>query len=135
MRFFCDNCVPLRLARAINELERPDHDVVHLQDKFDASISDHDWLSGLTAEGAWVIVSADKRILRSPHLKGVWHKSGLTGFFLKNPWTRRQLWEQAWMLIRRWPDIRNAASTMSVGSGFFVPFGSSGKMEPIPIRN
>src|SRR5260370_1561213 len=87
MRFFLDTCLALRHARALHVLFHPDHSFTHLQDKFDPSAKDADWLLELGKEGGWIVISGDYRIGKSPHEKEAWHQSRLTAFFLAKGWT------------------------------------------------
>jgi predicted nuclease of predicted toxin-antitoxin system len=40
MKFFLDNCLAIRHARALNEMLEPEHSFIHLQDKFPANTKD-----------------------------------------------------------------------------------------------
>lgn len=106
MRFFFDNCLSPRYAQSLNILsERDGHTVTHLMEKFDRSATDPFWISGLKAEGSWVIVSGDTRILKTPELKAEWLRSGLTAFFLGTGWMNVTYWAQISFLLRWWPSI------------------------------
>ena len=87
MKFFLDNCLAIRHARALHEMVKPNHEFVHLQDKFPAETKDADWISQLGKEGDWVVISGDYRIGKSAHEREAWHQSGLTVFFLSKGWT------------------------------------------------
>ena len=82
MRFFLDNCLPIRHARALNEMVKPEHTFTHLQDKFPANTADADWIRQLGREGDWIVISGDYRIGKNAHERAAWHQSGLTVFFL-----------------------------------------------------
>src|SRR5262245_14982659 len=87
MRFFLDNCLAIRHARALNEMVRPDHSFIHLQDKFNPETTDVDWIRTLGEEGDWIVISGDYRIGKSAHERAAWHQSHLTVFFLTKGWT------------------------------------------------
>jgi len=133
MRFFLDNCLPPCIARALDELVKDKHNVIHLRDRFPADIKDPQWIGELAKEGGWIIISADTRIPKNPQNKDAWLQSGLTAFFLKKRWTNLKLWDQAWRIVRRWPDIM-AISERVGGGGYWVPEGSSSKLEQLRIK-
>ena len=53
MRFFLDNCLAIRHARALHEMVKPEHSFTHLQDKFLPATKDVDWIGALGREGDW----------------------------------------------------------------------------------
>jgi hypothetical protein len=124
VRFFLDNNLPPRLARALNELSKPEHEVVHLREKFQPDTSDTTWLHTLASEGDWVIVSGDLRITRLPHEQKAWQESGLTAFFLEKGWSSLQFWEKATKLVGWWEAIVLQATRVEAGVGFLVPVRS-----------
>jgi hypothetical protein len=76
MRFFLDNCLAIRHARALNEMVKPDHTFFHLQEKFPPDAKDEDWIRALGREGGWIVISGDYRIGKSAHERRAWHESG-----------------------------------------------------------
>lgn len=87
MRFFLDNCLAIRHARALNEMVKPAHSFTHLQEKFSPDTKDEDWIRALGREADWIVISGDYRIGKSAHERRAWHESGLTVFFLSKGWT------------------------------------------------
>lgn len=121
MRFFVDNNISPRLAKALNALEDRDKcEVVHLKEKFDQSVSDIKWITELGQEGNWVVLSCDRNILRNPHEKAAWKESGLTVFFFKESYLKLGYWDQAWQLVKKWPEIKKTAEKYSSGSLFVL---------------
>jgi len=128
LRFFLDNCLSPRYAEALNILSPPDCPVRHLSDIFTRrNIPDDEWLPELSKQGDWVVVSGDMRIFKSPHLKQVWIQSKLTAFFLAKGWMHQQFWDQAWWLVRWWPQVIKQAQLMESGTGFEIPAKPHGK--------
>ena len=123
MNFFIDNNLPPRLARALNELSKPDHTVQHLRDRFPANTPDTKWIRILSEdiETDSVLVSGNWRITRHAHECKAWLDSGLTAFFLKKGWNNIKYWEQAAKLVKSWPDLIYQATHVEKGIGFFVP--------------
>jgi hypothetical protein len=77
VKFFLDNCLAIRHARALNEMVKPDHP---------PDTTDEEWMRTLGNEGEWIVLSGDYRIGKSQHGKRAWHGSGLTAFFLAKGW-------------------------------------------------
>jgi hypothetical protein len=135
LRFFFDNCLAPRLARALNALCEGEHEVIPLRDKFDPATKDTEWIRALAHEGDWVIVSGDTRITRNPGEKAAWQESRLTAFFLAKGWQNAHLWDVAHGLVRWWPTIVQQAKAIEPGAGFEVPFRAKQlKLAIIPIK-
>lgn len=129
MKFFLDNNLSPRLARALDALVAENGEVTHLRDKFSADTPDIEWLEGLANEGGWIVISGDLRITRNAHERRVWQQSRLTAFFLKRAWMNQDFWLHASRLIGWFPDILAQARKVEPGAGFLVPFRYSGKFE------
>ena len=130
MKFFLDNCLAVRHARALHAIIEPDgHSVVHLRDKFAANKPDVEWLRELGREGGWIVISGDVRIVRSAHERAAWHESGLSVFFLKPGWTNIPPLEQHAKLAHSLQQILTTAERAKPGSGFTVSV--HGKIEQI----
>lgn len=65
MRVLVDNNISPKIARALNELFSPIHEVVALRDKFSTNTPDEEWITALSADGHWVVISGDRRITRN----------------------------------------------------------------------
>jgi hypothetical protein len=111
MRFFFDNNLSIRIAKAIAELEdREKNTVVHIREKYDQAMADVEWISRLGSEGGWIVLSCDRNIMRNPHERKAWEESGLTIFFIKENFKNLPFWDQSWQLIKRWPSIKEQAA-------------------------
>ena len=106
--------------------------VVHLR-HFDVpqGAKDEIWIPGLArlAPDA-IVITADVRIIRSPHTREAWRAAGLTFFFLKG-YADLDFDVQAWKLVQWWPEIRRVAARCARGSSFTIG-PRSGKVEPLP---
>jgi hypothetical protein len=120
VRFFFDNNLPARLAKAVQILAAPDHEVIHLREKFPPDTPDEVWMAGLAKELDWVIVSGDIRIGKNPHEVKAWRAAGHTIFFLKPGWTNYEFWIQAYKFVKCFPDIIAAAQKAKSGEFFMV---------------
>jgi hypothetical protein len=129
MRFFLDNCLAIRHARALNEMVKPDHSFVHLKDKFDADTKDEDWIRKLGEEGDWIVISGDYRIGKSAHERQAWHESKLTAFFLSKGWMNIPLLQQHSKMALILDEIIEHALKAKPGSGFMVAL--NGKIQQV----
>lgn len=135
MRFFFDNNLPARLARALREvLETEGHEIVALRERFKEDTPDEVWLPTLAEETEWIVVSGDQNIVRNKQQRQVWARTGLTTFFLMSAWTKGgvRLLEMSWRLIKRWPEIVELARTSRPGTCFLVPL--TGRIRRIQPR-
>jgi len=130
VKFFFDNTLPPRLAKALDALVKEDgHTVTHLREKFATDTEDPVWISALAKEGEWIIISGDPRITKGRHEKAAWKESHLTACFLKSGWTNFRLWDQVWRLVKFWPAIVAATADARPGAGFLV--NVNGKIETL----
>jgi len=129
MKFFLDNCLAIRHARALNEMVRPEHSFTHLQEKFDPATKDEEWIRALSCEGNWIVISGDYRIGKSAHERQAWHESGLTAFFLSKGWTNIPPLQQHSKLALILDDIIEAAKRAPRGAGFAI--GMNGKIQQV----
>ena len=67
MKFFFDNNLASKIARGLNGFVSPEHQVVHLKDRFPANTDDVDWMKALAKEEGWIIITADIQIGKNPH--------------------------------------------------------------------
>jgi predicted nuclease of predicted toxin-antitoxin system len=129
MRFFLDNCLAIRHARALNEMVKPDHSFTHLQDKFPAGTKDEEWIRKLGTERDWIVISGDYRIGKSAHERAAWHQSGLTVFFLSKGWTNIPPLQQHSKLAQILNEIIEHAGRARPGSG--IAISMNGKIEQV----
>ena len=127
MRFFFDNNLPPKLAKSLHVLVEPDHQVVHLKDRFAANTTDETWMGALAKEQDWIIVSGDLQIRKNPHEVQAWRAAGHTTFFLKAGSINLSFWIQAWKFVKCFPEIVVAADHAKKGSFFWV--STKGKIE------
>jgi PIN like domain len=131
VKFFFDNTMPRKVVEALKILDSS-HKIVHLTEGFPADTPDANWISALSDEGDWVIISGDVRITRNPGERAAWLESKLLAFFLAKGWTNQSLWDQAWRFVKWWPSIVEQSSRIKPPAGFIVPLKSS-KLEQVRI--
>jgi len=71
VRFFFDNNLPPKLAKSLHVLVEPNHQVVHLKDRFAAKTTDETWMAALSKEQDWIIVSGDVQIRKPARSAGL----------------------------------------------------------------
>jgi predicted nuclease of predicted toxin-antitoxin system len=135
VRFFVDNNLSPKIARALHALAAPEHEVVHLRDKYKEDTKDEDWMRALAQEHEWVIISGDVRIRKNPHEVKAWREAGHTIFFLRKGWTNIKPFEQASKLFHFFPEIVKLASSSLRGSGFDMPQKGNIKSFYAPGKN
>ena len=130
MRFFFDNQISYRLAEAIDRLADVDGDqVVALRAKFPQDATDLTWIPQLASERDWIIVSGDCKIRDKPAERKIFFEAKLTTFFLAKGWINAELWEQASLLIRWWPKLREQATLVEAGTVIEIPFRKTGRFK------
>jgi hypothetical protein len=127
VKFFFDNNLAPKIAKGLNGFASPDHQVIHLKDKFSANTDDVDWMNQLAEEEDLIIVTADVRIGKNPQEIEAWKQAGHTIFFLKPGWTDMKFWDQAQKFTKCFPSIIERAQFAKRGSSFIVSV--SGKIE------
>lgn len=128
MRILIDNNLPPPLARALHELslERERIEVFHLRERFDGATPDIDWITTLSSERDWVIVSKD-RFRKGDAEKAALKRSGLVVFYLNKSWGNQKYWSIAQRLVHWWPSIIAQARIIEGGAAFEVPWNSASK--------
>ena len=132
MKFMLDRYLAVRHARALNALTAPEHEFVHLCDKFGPATPDLEWIQSLTMETGWVVLSGDARAGQSAHACSAWRESGLAVFFLARGWSNLPPLQQHARLVLLLAKIIQKPESASPGSGFAVPV--SGKIEQLFSR-
>lgn len=135
MKFFFDNCVSPRLARALHIVLEPDgFEIVCIRDKpgFTARDADEEWLPRLRDDSPdWNVVTADLKIRSNPHRRRAWQQAQLTSFFLEPAWMDLKPLDQLWRFIQRWPEITSAATQCGRGTAHLVPVRGRIRRQPL----
>ena len=121
MRFFFDNCISRRIVRGLCEFEAEQgHTLEHLTTRFVASEKDPDWLPALAAEGDWVILSADRKMRRSPDERAAWQQANLTTYFFSPKFAESTSWHQVEEVVHWWACIKRHATSAPRGTAWSV---------------
>lgn len=130
MKYFFDNCISPRIAKAVTDLDE-DVEVVHLREMFDPSTPDSTWIAELGKPGEDWIVITDDRIYKSPVQKEVLRRAGCIVFYLAKGWGNFAMMLFAQKLIGLWDKIKETAGRANKGD--FYKVGVNGKIEKYDI--
>ncbi|MCL2043912.1 MAG: hypothetical protein FWG89_07230 [Treponema sp.] len=109
MNCLFDNNMPIKLAKTLSFLEGDEGITVkHLREKYPANTPDVEWITSLSKEDGWFIITQDIQIRNKPHEKKAWKESNIPIVFLPKSWTKAELWEKAWRLIKYWPKLKDS---------------------------
>jgi hypothetical protein len=120
-----DEHLPPALARALDALFSGTDQVIHLRTRFGPGVKDVTWISTLSREGRWVVISADRRITRSKAEYTAFRNSRLIGFFLAPGLYKAPLTKQAERILALWGGMRSLAETVEGGAMFELPMKST----------
>ena len=111
MKCLFDNNMPPKLAKTLNFLEGDDGITVeHLKEKFLPNTPDIEWITKLSKESKWFIITQDNQIRKRSLEKKAWQESHIPIIFLQKSWIKLNLWEMAWRLIKYWPELKETVT-------------------------
>jgi hypothetical protein len=127
VRFIFDEGVPIKLVRALRELDQsPTYKLQHL--RVDLGIKgepDEDWISKLPMDEQCTIISRDPAMRNNELAYRAWASKGHNVVFLANQWGNAKFDEIAWRFIRWWPQIRIDAHRAKRGTIFRIPYNKT----------
>ena len=125
MKILIDHNISFRIARALNELFHPDHEIFALRDKFATNTPDEQWIKALSEEGRWIVISGDRRITRNRAEYSAFQNSNLLGFFLARGLQRASVAKQMERILALWNNIETLEDTVQGGAMFELQMKSS----------
>lgn len=129
MKLLLDNNLPSALAAALSQLSTgqwgDDHQVLHLRDRFPANTPDTEWITTLSQEGDWTVVTHDR--FNKGQEREVLKRADIKVFLLDKSWKNQNFWAKAENLVRWWPAIVEHAERTRGGAAFRVRWRFSGK--------
>lgn len=125
MKLFFDHNMSPAMARALRELFKGEHEVTCLAEKFPRNISDIDWISSLSKEGLWIVISGDRRITRNRAEYHAFRSSSLIGLFLSQGLYKAPVIKQMERLLALWPAIQTVPATVQGGAMYELPLKST----------
>jgi hypothetical protein len=128
LKLLLDHNLSPRLARSLQPLF-DQHEIVSLRDRFSANANDIEWITALSEEGGWAVLTKDLHIKTRPHERAALDRSRIVYFFLSGSWSKYDVPETAARLIRLVPKM--AAQTELAASGRFeLPINAGSKLRP-----
>lgn len=120
MNFFLDENLSNRYGPLLSAFDRKNTIECH-HEAFDAGIPDADWLTVLgKRDNKPAIICGDGRILSNPAELAALKGAELTFVCLRPGWTTMNWNDQAWKIIRCWPDIVKYVENARLPSVFDV---------------
>jgi hypothetical protein len=118
VKVLLDHNLSPRLARALNELFGADHQVVSLRDKFPPDTPDVKWITTLSDEGGWAVISGDRAISRTKAEYQAFRSSKIVGFFLSRSLQKANVQQQMARLLVLWESMETLMKGARGGSMF-----------------
>jgi len=129
LKLLLDNNLPPRLARSLDALFEPQHHIVALRNQFAENAADVEWITALSQQGGWAVLTRDLHLRTRPHERAALDRSRIVFFFLAGGWQKLGIEETAARLIRLIPKM--AAQTELAESGRFeLPVNAGSKLRP-----
>ena len=127
MRLRLDNNLSPRIARCLQALFDGQHTIVALREKFSEAAPDLEWISALSDEGGWAVLTKDLRIRTRPHERAALDQSRIVYFFLAGSWKNYGVEETAARLIR-WVPKMAAQTDLAERGRFELPIKAGSKL-------
>jgi hypothetical protein len=124
VKVLVDENLPPALARALAALFAGEHDVVHLRDRFGPRVTDLEWISALSGEGGWVVISGDRRITRNRAEYQAFRTSNMIGFFLSASLQKAPILKQMERILALWSVLEQQSALVAGGAMFELPMKS-----------
>jgi hypothetical protein len=121
VKVFFDHNMSPAMARAFRELFRNQHEIAYLAEKFKPSTSDIDWITALSQEGQWTVVSGDRRITKNRAEYHTFRNSNLIGLFLTPGLNKAPVIKQMERILALWPKIELVPQTVQGGAMYELP--------------
>jgi PIN like domain len=117
-----DENLPPALAHALHALLAPERgEAVHIRERFGPGVADSDWIAALHGEGAWGVLTLDRKLRTRPHEQRALMQSGLVVFILAHGWAAEPYWPKAAGVIRWVPRMIDALREARPPALFEVP--------------
>lgn len=102
----------------MQELFSPEHEARALREKFRPDISDVEWITELSKEGRWIVLSGDRRITRNRAEQAAFRSSRLIGIFMAPAVYKATVAKQAERILALWSHIEVLSNTVAGGAMF-----------------
>ena len=131
MKFLFDNTLPPKLAKALNIIAEPEHQIQHIREGSPVAVEDEDWIGGMSQGNQSIVVTVGLRIETNAHEIRALSQPGCRCLILKNGWIDMPFWRQMNILTKSFPKIIEAVQRM--GSDQPLGLSTSGRVQQIRI--
>jgi hypothetical protein len=121
VKVFFDHNMSPAMARAFRELFQKEHEIKFLAEKFQTNTPDIQWITTLSHEGQWVVISGDRRITRNRAEYHIFRNSNLIGLFLSSGLYKAPVIKQMERILALWPNIELVPRTVQGGAMYELP--------------
>ncbi|PLP58984.1 hypothetical protein CYK37_10760 [Mesorhizobium loti] len=121
MKVLIDENLAPALARSLNALFAGKHEIIHIRERFGSGVTDVQWISELSSEGRWIVISGDRRITRNKAEYNAFRSSQLVGFFLSKGVYKSPIVKQMERILVLWQTIETQSSIVQGGAMFELP--------------
>jgi hypothetical protein len=128
VKLLFDHNLSHALPRSLTPLF-PEHEFVALADKFAQDTSDVDWITALSDEGGWSVLTKDLRIQFRPHERLALDRAKIVFYFLDGAWRKYPVAETAARLIRLIP-VMALQSSIAERGRIDLPVNAGSKLRP-----
>jgi hypothetical protein len=125
LKVLIDENLPPRLARSLNALFAEKHEVIHIRERYGSGVKDLQWITDLSAEGRWIVISGDRRITRNKAEYNAFRSSNLVGFFLSKGLYKSPLIKQMERILALWLTIEAQSTLVQGGAMFELPMSTT----------
>jgi hypothetical protein len=85
------------------------------------------------AEGEWIFVTGDGRVLKNPPERAALRSAGLHGFVLAPAYQKSPLHQVAAMLVWKWPEIEGVTKLLAAPTMHQIAIGKVSKLRALPL--
>ena len=121
MKVFFDHNMSPALARAVRELFRDRHEITMLGERFRRSVPDVEWITELSREGRWLVLSEDRRITRNHAEYTAFRASRLVGIFMAKAVHKAPVVKKMERILAVWASLEALSETVEGGAMFELP--------------
>jgi hypothetical protein len=125
VKLMVDENLPPALANALAALFEGTHQVHHIRTYFGPGVKDVEWITKLSRDGRWAVISGDRRITRVRAEYSAFRSSRLVGFFLSKGLYKAPLVKQMERILVLWPLIEQSMSIVEGGAMFELQMSSN----------
>jgi hypothetical protein len=117
LKFFVDHCLSPKYAQILGAMGLCD--VTSLREHFPENTQDVVWIKELGARG-WILLTKDRSQRSKPPERAALKSEGVIAFYLAGTFDHALLKDQAWRVLKFWPDIVTRAHAAKKGDSYII---------------